>query len=251
MSGKENENSKGLTSKKYWDSNRNRVRMVENQDDITDLLSNYIPKSTKQRSCLEIGCYPGGYLQYLSRRMGFELNGIDYGKDTERLSKVFKAKRLAVDQIIKEDFFSVIKNDTRKYDLVCSFGFVEHFKDYLGVIRLHASLVEEGGYLVITTPNFSKYSLNYFLKSIFEKDSFLVHNIESMQVEKWRTLVESLGFSIKFCGYFGGVGNCWCSVPNEQIYFMRMYVRHMKQLFPRQIDGRFVSKYCGLVAKKG
>lgn len=66
--------------------------------------------------------------------------------------------------LFNEDFLEW--STSERFDLVCSFGFIEHFNDWPAMIRRHAELVVEGRYLILTTPHFR--NLQYALHRLFD-----------------------------------------------------------------------------------
>ena len=78
--------------------------------------------------------------------------------------------------LFHEDFLQW--STSERFDLVYSFGFIEHFNDWPGMIRRHAELVAEGGYLFLTTPYFRK--LQYALHWLLDTPNLRQHNVHAM-----------------------------------------------------------------------
>lgn len=60
-------------------------------------------------------------------------------------------------QLINQDFLAW--QPDRQYDVVVSFGFVEHFIEYDKVIQKHIDVLKPGGYLIISVPYFSPFQM--------------------------------------------------------------------------------------------
>src|ERR1700730_3165409 len=82
---------------------------------------------------LEIGCAPGRWLAFLSREFNLGVSGIEYTTDgaaaTRRNLELLGVKNA---DIREADFLTATPSP--KYDVVVSFGFVEHFTDVEAVI---------------------------------------------------------------------------------------------------------------------
>lgn len=198
-------------NKSYWDNlyKNKPLQMVSKDNEIIKFIEMYIPNAKKEQSCLEIGCYPCAYLAYMGRYKHYTVNGIDYtcalnGELLKWLTKLVEIRHGGhVGSIQKMDLAKYVKTSFCKYDFVYSFGFIEHFKNYKQVIYCHDSLVNKGGYIAITAPNFrGKY--NYILHRFFNYEDLKIHFLPSMQPEEWKKILESLGYKIIFSGYFGG-----------------------------------------------
>ena len=101
---------------------------------------------------IEIGSFPGPHLATFGD-LGYQLNDVDFCVDNEKgLPDWLRKEGFKTGEFSVSDFFEF--QPKRQYDVACSFGFIEHFINYEEVIAKHASLVNDKGYLVITTPNF-------------------------------------------------------------------------------------------------
>ncbi len=108
------------------------------------------------RRALEIGCFPGRYLWYFNRVLGFSVGGIEYRPAAAaRARGMLKAIGVDADVRSVDLFDEAGRRALGRWDVVSSFGFVEHFTDVDEVCRLHWELVAPGGTLVIVVPNHS------------------------------------------------------------------------------------------------
>ena len=135
--------------------------------------------------------------------------------------------------------------------MVRSFGFVEHFSNFHEIIIKHASLVKEGGYLIITAPNFAGF-LQRILHYYFDKENMEKHYLPSMNPFIWSKILLECDFQIKYAGYFGG----FCFWKNEDhkgfkkilFYFVSRLIIKINKLI--RFESRILSSYCGIVAQK-
>lgn len=240
-----------LTTKEYWQSNRESVtfKRQEPGHGIDVFIQKHIP-STTTWSAIEIGSFPGPHLATFGD-LGYELNGIDFSPDNAfGLPQWLKHEGFNVCDFWVSDFFDF--KCVRQFDVVSSFGFIEHFLNYEEVITRHAALVNKGGYLLITTPNF-RGSVQYFLHKHFDKENLAVHNVESMQPDKWAEQLKQTGFEILYKGHFG---EFWFWRGTEKLpFFKRKLIWLIQRIVPRirkliKSDSASISAYCGIVARK-
>lgn len=240
-----------LTTKEYWEANRESLvfKRQEKGHGIDVFIKKYIPEN-RQGSAIEIGSFPGPHLTTFGD-LGYELNGIDFCPDNGvGLPNWLKQEGFRTGDFWVSDFFEF--NTERRFDAVSSFGFIEHFLNYDEVIAKHAELVKQGGYLMITTPNF-RGSVQYFLHKQFDKDNLALHNVKSMYPDKWAKQLKALGFEIIYQGYFGGF---WFWRGDEPLtplkrkflwVIERVINRVRKMLW---FESAACSAYCGIVARK-
>ena len=117
--------------------------------DLDRMLQRHVRPGT-HRTCLEIGCYPGRFLRYFGERFNFELSGLEYVEWCATRCEELLEKANCPTKVHHGDLFSWQTAD--RWDVVSSFGLIEHFENTRSVVENHARLLAPGGLLVITFP---------------------------------------------------------------------------------------------------
>lgn len=166
------------------------------------LASRWLPES-EDMTCLEVGCFPGRLMWYFNHYYGYQVSGLEYVARLCGPTRDMLARSGVEAEVFQEDFFSFAPADGRQWDVVASFGFIEHFSDTHDVIRRHVALVKPGGYLFISIPNHAGI-LGRILKAIDPKN-YATHN--RMTYEDMRHGVEAQGsMEVLDGGYCGHLG---------------------------------------------
>lgn len=168
------------------------------------ILKQFLPRKEGLR-ILEIGSAPGNNLVRFYKQFGYEPYGIEYtvsGAEANR--RLFKGNNLPAENIFEEDFFLDGFHERFKgfYDIVFSFGFVEHFADVSGVIERHLNLLKKGGILVVTIPNLQG-KVNNILCQFFNNEILSKHNLEVMELKKFNSLFNTGKLKGLYCNYYG------------------------------------------------
>lgn len=240
--------SETLVDQSYWDNSYVLVKpqIVPANDQLRLWLEKYVPNGNGL-DCLEVGCYPARYLSVLGE-LGYTLHGVDLTPDVSTLKKYLSEKYRTGD-FIHADFLKF--NSEKKYDLVCSFGFIEHFTNWKEVLIKHADLVSPNGLIVIETPNFEGWFQQLIHKN-FDNLNFLRHNIDSMRPDLWSEILEKQGFEIIRSEYFGAF-EFWSDTKVHNLA-QSLGLRLLSLLTPilRKISPgkRAYSPYCGIIAKR-
>ncbi len=198
-----------LTDPNYWENIQGAPDI--NLDD-DNLISTWLCENidfSRMKDCIEIGCYPGRYLSIFANN-DVVVNGIDYIESVNQLADLFRKNNFEVGEFHCADFRQF--HTKKKYDCVCSFGFVEHFNDWKEIFIKHFELVNSGGKLIIEVPNF-KGALQRLPRIIFDRKNYLRHNIDSMDLVLWKELLIENGYQIEFAGYIGGY-SLWFEKPD-------------------------------------
>ncbi|MFT3908099.1 MAG: class I SAM-dependent methyltransferase [Ferruginibacter sp.] len=245
-----------LTDEKYWNDGYKGIQLSEaTEGPLADLLNTYVDK-VENKACIEIGSFPGTYLPVIGRK-GYSLSGIDFNERNKTdLPGWLSHLGLKVDGFYSGDFFEFVKNENKKYDLVCSFGFIEHFENYLEVIQAHLDMVAPGGKIIITTPNFKGW-MQYFPHLFFDKENLAKHNVKSMAPDKWKLLIESNNFKVTWCGYFGKY-YFWYDPAEHRSKIKMTLLKNVNRLIfnlnklikKSGKESRAYSAFCGIVAEK-
>lgn len=172
-----------------------------------DLFDRYL---TPNGTCFEVGCYPGNFLIYLGKRFGYVVSGIDTTPYvTSRLPEHIVHNGVKIGEFYQQDFLTF--ESDKVYDVVCSFGFLEHFHNTEEVIEKHIRLVKPGGTLVLSCPNFR--GLNYILYRLLDPATLRPHVIAAMNLRRWRRALERNGMAIQYQGYYRTAGfHAWLPV---------------------------------------
>lgn len=189
-----------LTKRKDWDEQWSRFvpKKIESLPlALEELLMQYL-KRNPNFDCLEIGCVPGDFLIILHKIFGYRIHGIDYSNAIDLLYENFRFNNITAYKIYEIDFMDWCP--TEKYDIVCSFGFIEHFRNPEKVIQKHIDLLKPEGTLIIGLPNF-RYG-QYILHKIVGDDANLAaHNLKIMDLKAIRAVLEENSLQILFLNY--------------------------------------------------
>jgi len=238
-----------LTTTSYWESlARSESGPVSIR--FARLFDKYLVKtSARNARIIEIGCVPGVYLGYLAKRFGYFPEGIDYVKDCKQtVEKTLRNFNLTESIIYEEDFLKW--KPEKKYDLVCSFGFVEHFGDPDTIFAKHIDLLTNGGMLIIEYPNF-----NYgqkILHSFLDRENLSRHNMTIMNLDYLDKIKDKFNLDVMFAGYYGGLFDFWWenATPSIVQRLVRLCLRYIAAILNKiPFNNRYFSPYIVLIAK--
>lgn len=196
---------KRLSKKKYWDSVLTSVdlpRIYSRTSEPTrrfDLLfKEYLAQG--QIDFIEVGCGSSAWLPYFQKYFGFNVHGIDYS-----LEGCFLAKenmkyfgKFDSSNIKCLDIFDV-ENIKEKYDIVFTYGLIEHFSDQKEIITKLSYLLKEGGQIITIVPNLNGF--NGIVTRRFLPDIYAIHQV--IDLEKLTSDHTFNGFNTEFAGYYG------------------------------------------------
>ena len=234
-------------SQSYWDESYQEYQYGIASDPVTTWLSKQMP--AEKGTAFEAGCYPGRYLAWIGRK-GWIINGMDL---TPRMETDFREwlsnNDIKFNLIARGDVLEYMRTTNDRYDLVCSFGFVEHFENFDEVIRLHARIVKPSGTLIITVPHF-RGAVQRFLHSWLDRQNLSRHHLPSMNPAKWEVSLKELGYTIDWKGYFGNF-DFWADREKRNL-FQKIVLKMVQVVTPliRWLpNSRLYSPYCGIIAR--
>ena len=235
---------------KYWDKYHAgfELQIAPVIHPIRQLIEEPFPK-TDNKTCIEIGCYPGAFLAVFGE-LGYKLYGIDLSENTEMLPEWSKSQNYSVGEFWKDDFLKF--NPGHKFDVVSSFGFIEHFTNWEEILLKHMELVDDNGYLFVEVPNFIGLFQN-ILHKYFDRTNYDHHHIPSMDIEKWVTILTNGNFKILYKECFGPF-YYWVDHQDRNI-IQRGFLKSLRKISPslRRIlpeDKKAYSPFAGAIAQK-
>ena len=241
-----------VVDQSYWDRHNAEIALRYDPTHVafSALFDRYVPRAGPNATCFEVGCYPGNFLIHFGRRFGYRASGIDATPLVlDRMRQYLEAHDVVVHRLYQGDFFTF--DSPEPYDLVCSFGFVEHFERFEDVLGRHVDLVKPGGTLVVSCPNFR--GLQYVLHRVLDGANLQRHVLRAMDVGRWRRLLEARGMQIVHDGYHGTM-DFWSDSPAQTPYHKSAarFVRRVAQTLDRRFHwpNRLTSPHLISISRK-
>jgi 2-polyprenyl-3-methyl-5-hydroxy-6-metoxy-1,4-benzoquinol methylase len=156
---------------------------------------------------LEIGSAPGRLSIELWRRLGLIPYGVEYTESGVAAQKaLYRRFGLAEEWVMRGDLFddSWRARYAETFDLVASFGFIEHFSDPRDVLEKHLELLRPGGLLVVTVPNLHETTWYGKLARRFNPAVYAIHNTSTCTRAVLASLVSPRESEIIHCDTLGG-----------------------------------------------
>jgi 2-polyprenyl-3-methyl-5-hydroxy-6-metoxy-1,4-benzoquinol methylase len=178
------------TTHQYWnDLWRSRVRMClpsglfVGTKNLKTLIKSRIRPGMR---LLEIGCSHGKMLSWASAELGVKTAGLDYSENGIRTARaLFDHLGLEADFRCEDVFSTTFEQGS--FDLVCSFGLIEHFDDPTEVVRRHLLFAKPGGRALIAIPNYG--GIYGRLQRWFDPGNLGMHNLDIMDCRVLARLV--------------------------------------------------------------
>jgi len=181
-------------------------------------------KFVKDKRVLDIAC-GAGYGSYLLKKFGLakSVDGVDIDSEIINYAKNhFQAEGI---NFSLGDLVSWGRGDG--YDVITCFESIEHIDDYEGALKNLFNLTNNGGVVIITTPNRIITSPN--CASLNDKPGNPFH-FREFTVSELRSGMEQAGFYVGPSDIYGS---------RQQIYFKNKYLRRLyKILFKPDIKSK-------------
>lgn len=201
---------------------------------------------------LEIVCFPGRFLYYFAKEFGYRVFGLDFVPEAAFIPE-WLAELGVEAQVTVANFFDF--QPKRRFDVVASFGFVEHFPNWEEVLEGHLALLNPGGTLIIEFPNF-RYG-QYWLRRCFNPANLSGHCLEVMDPALWSCALEERGLELIYCGYYqtfdywGGLtGRGWKRWCRRVLIQPVKYVKNLINYFQIDYPNRYFSPFAFIIARK-
>ena len=232
----------------HWDSGycSSFIRKAPDNEPLTQLIKNNIPIAKPNQQAFEIGCFPGRFLCILGD-LGYTLNGVDTTPYIDNFEKSLNFLGYNTNKFENKNYEEAEKV---KYDVVASFGFIEHFTNWGEVIKDHVDFLAKDGYLIITTPNF-KGLFQYLYHRLVDNANLNRHVVSSMSPKKWKAILENCGLNIISSGYIGHDfwdetinRNLWYKVINRLAKYLFKFINKVKP------NNSSIASYCYIIARQ-
>jgi len=198
--------------KSFWESRKGLIFKLKPNYVFGDMLGNII-KEKGVKNAVELGGFPGYYSIYLRKYKHIETTLLDYFIHPQLVNQLLAANEMQPGDIniVEADLFTY--QPPVKFDMVLSFGLIEHFNDTKFIINEHLKFLKPGGTLFITLPNFK--SVNGWVQKNFDKENYDKHNINSMDLGMLKQACSDLGLK-NVEAYYHGKFTVWLENKSEQ-----------------------------------
>ena len=199
------------TDKQFWNEYYQKKYRPKIIDKVVfaDIFEKYLTPDP-DKEILEIGCAGGDLLCFLAKQYHFKTFGVDYSDEIKTTVELFRFNSLPTPTLFKQDIFKW--RPGRQFDLVCSFGLLEHFENPAPLLQKHIELLKPGGTLIITMPHFAH--LQYFFHWLIDRDNLKKHNTGIMSIGAIKKAVAGFSLEIEYLNYYRTFG-FWTERPND------------------------------------
>lgn len=251
----------------YWDDNWSKVDFPKLFSDKDRSLDNYVNLelhkyfkeligNKRKFKVLEIGCANSIWLPYFQQYFDAEVYGLDYSEIGCEKSRALLNHYNIPGEIYCADLFAPPSELRKKFDLVVSFGVVEHFENTSECLKSCADFVKPCGILLTLIPNIP--SIIGFIQKYVDRAIYDVH--VPLTKKMLLSAHENAGLCLENCDYFMSMN---LSVVNSGAFSsnpFNKYLRHMLSAFSKIFwilekynikipKNRFTSPYLIAVAK--
>jgi 2-polyprenyl-3-methyl-5-hydroxy-6-metoxy-1,4-benzoquinol methylase len=217
------------TIKKYWDGIWQQETITKPIDPHFPGIKNYIVRmyhsffiqsflslDTKHSKLLEIGCANSSWLPYFHKEFDFNVSGLDYSEIGCNNAIMNLNNEGVVGEIFCADLYTPPLQMLECYDVVISFGVVEHFEDTYKCLEALSIFLKSGGLLITSIPNMSGF-LGLVQKHV-NRPIFDIHN--PLDRDEFHSAHEIAGYNVVECKYFISTNFGVCNlngIPRKKI----------------------------------
>ena len=197
--------------KKYWDDSWAASKLPEAINPADMSLDNYVSRrfhglfvnlfdglQTRSLRLLEVGCAKSTWLPYFAKEFGFEVCGLDYSPiGCEMATQITRLNKVDA-KIFCADLFAPPLDMLGQFDVVVSFGVVEHFDDTSACLNSVSAFLKPGGIIITSIPNMT--GLIGSIQKAVNKPVYNIHQlIDSIMLSDAHKLA---GLEVLNCNYF-------------------------------------------------
>jgi len=197
--------------KQYWDTSWEEAGLAQAVDPRRAGLRNYVERryhrcfaglftaaQTRGMRLLEVGCANSAWLPYFAQEFHFKVAGLDYSEiGCEQERRVLRGA--GVDgEVLCGNLFSPPAAFLSAFDVVVSFGLVEHFSDTREVVAALGTMLKPGGMLFTMVPNLAG-SLGS-IQRVLNRPVYDIH--VPLDREALAEAHRGAGYAVQSCEYF-------------------------------------------------
>lgn len=154
--------------------------------------------TNQNKLLVEVGCARSAVLPLFAKKLGFQVSGIDYSPNGCEQTRLMLEREEVLGEVYCCDIFSIPDDLVERFDVVVSFGLIEHFSNTTEIVAALSRLIKPGGLIFTNVPNMN--GMTGFVQRILDKKVYDIH--VPLSAEVVREAHEKAGLSIVSCDYF-------------------------------------------------
>lgn len=207
--------------KAFWESKKDLIFSIKPDYYFGSIMAKLIAEK-KIKTAIELGGFPGYYSTYLKKYQHLDTTLLDYFVHADLINQLLIKNGLQPGDIhiIEADLFNY--QPEQLYDMVLSFGLIEHFSDTKDILKRHLQFLKPDGVLFVTLPNFK--GVNGWVQRTLDRENYDKHFIESMNLQLLASYCRELGLR-DVEAYYHGRFSVWLENRSQQGAFAKALVK--------------------------
>jgi len=161
---------------------------------------------------VEAGCARSAVLPLFAKRENMQVFGVDYSSVGCEQARAILDRENVSGEIFECNLFELPKELNEKFDVVVSFGLVEHFSNSVEIIGALADLLKPGGIIITCIPNMS--GVIGLVQKWVDRKVFDVH--VPITREELSEAHAGADLRVDSCDYFMGTNFGVCNINSVQ-----------------------------------
>jgi 2-polyprenyl-3-methyl-5-hydroxy-6-metoxy-1,4-benzoquinol methylase len=157
--------------------------------------------ANRRPELIEVGCAGSRWLPYFAKEFNFLVSGLDYSEVGCNQARAVLEKASVAGEIYHGDIFDPPSALLYRFDVVFSFGLVEHFSPTDRIVRQLAKLARVGGSVITIIPNMTH--VVGWLQKLVDRNVYNVH--VPLDERQLIDVHETCGLSVTDASYLGSV----------------------------------------------
>ena len=257
-----------LVKQSYWNQNWDASELAKPIDISKGIFKNpqsrrlhllfrrYLSDLPVGTTLLEVGCANSYFLPYFATEYGFSVTGLDYSEKGCEQAKAILERDEIDGGVVCSDMFAPPDKMRNAFDIVISFGVVEHFTPTTRALDALNVFLRLGGMIITLIPNMN--GLVAFMQKQVNRQIYDLH--VSLTKNGLLSAHRDSGFDCLFCDYYtfvdfyvNNTGNVdsviWIAVLKALRVLSKAVwlIENVTRPFP---SNRYMSPYVICIAKK-
>ena len=199
-------NNIDLAGEEFWDNtwqHAGKMKFVDlklhHHQKLDQLFEKWLTPGPN-KSILEIGAANSFWLPYFSQKFNYEVYGLDYSEIGCQQARDNLKYWNVPGTILHRDLFDDNKDLINQFDVILSFGVVEHFTDPSTPLKQAYKFCKPGGIIITIIPNLIGF-VGGTLQKLISKEIYDLH--VPMSPPQLRDYHNIAGFEVEEADYFG------------------------------------------------